>query len=113
MPTKDDTIRTLARIHFDVEPEMEKIYVLRGRAETEAQAAEPVNLLEVNRATIPAGIMPLRFRAYPDQGIHHPSVIVEITPDEFEQIVRNELALPDGWRVCEEIPDARSEPVPA
>ena len=34
----------------------------------------------------------------------HSSVIVEVTPDEFERIQSQELKLPDGWTIDEEYP---------
>jgi hypothetical protein len=34
----------------------------------------------------------------------YPSVIVEVTPDEFEMIQRKELPLPEGWMVGKFLP---------
>ncbi len=38
------------------------------------------------------------------------SVIVEVTPDEFERIKLQELKLPDGWSIDEEYPKGDSLP---
>ena len=66
---------------------------------------ERIILLEVNSNTVPAGIMPLHFSPVPSAGIHyHPSVIMEVTPDEFEKIQTGELKLPNNWTMGEEIP---------
>ena len=41
--------------------------------------------------------MPLGFGPTPEAGIRFPSVIIEVTPDEFEKIEAKELPLPSGW----------------
>ena len=64
----------------------------------------PIKLLEVNADTAPSGVMPLHFGPAPAGGIPYPSVIVEVTPDEFERIRAHELKLPDGWTIGEEYP---------
>ena len=48
--------------------------------------------------------MPLHFRPVPGSGIPYSSVIVEITPDEFDRIRLQELKLPDGWTIDDEYP---------
>ena len=48
--------------------------------------------------------MPLYFGPVPSSGIPYASVIVEVTPDEFERIRVQELKLPDGWTIGEEYP---------
>lgn len=58
---------------------------------------EPIKLLEVNENTVPAGVMPLHFGPAPAIGITFPSVIVEVTPDEYKKIQSQELKLPKGW----------------
>lgn len=55
---------------------------------------EPIKLLEVNRATVPAGIMPVYFgqtKEYP------PVVIIEVTEEEYRAVADGSLPLPDGW----------------
>jgi hypothetical protein len=53
--------------------------------------------------------MPLQFGPAPASGLHYPSVIVEVTPDEYSRIQSGELKLPDGWTLGEEIPKPRPE----
>ena len=87
-----------------------RIFRLRDKPGIESLST-PIKLLEINIDTAPSGIMPLRFRPVPGSGIPYPSVIVEVTPDEFERIQLQELKLPDGWTIDEEYPrssDARS-----
>lgn len=76
---------------------MKQIIRLKASAEAEARPDEPIKLLEVNEDTVPSGIQPLHFGASAASGITYPSVIVEVTPDEFKQIEAGMLILPDGW----------------
>lgn len=104
MPTKDEEAVELARKHYEFETGLTKIFRLKGAPEAEYRSGEPIKLLEVNENTVPSGILPLRFGPAPHVGLHHPSIIVEVTPDEFRMIQRRELALPHGWEVGELIP---------
>jgi hypothetical protein len=55
---------------------------------------EPIKLLEVSRATVPAGVMPVYFgvtKEYP------PVLIVEVTEEEYRAVQDGSLSLPEGW----------------
>lgn len=99
-----DAARKLATAHYEVEPGLTRVIRFTGSAEVEVRSAEPIKLLEINEATIPSGVMPLHFGPAPASGVPFPSVIVEVTPGEFEQIQRHELKLPPGWEKAEELP---------
>jgi hypothetical protein len=104
MPNKDQESLKLATAHYDVEPGMLQIFRLRSEPATESQQEEPIKLLEVNEDTIAAGVMPLGFGPLPEYGINFPSVIVEVTPAEYEQIRQKSLPLPLNWSVGELLP---------
>jgi hypothetical protein len=104
MADKDEEARKLAEAHYEVEVGITQIFRITGSAEAEVLPNEPIKLLEVNENTIPVGIMPLGFSPAPRYGIHYPSVIVEVTPDEYEKIQSKELALPQGWTVSALVP---------
>jgi hypothetical protein len=101
---KDEVAKKLAHKHYDIEPGITRIFKLRDRPELEVLSNTPIKLLEVNVDTAPSGIMPLYFGPVPNSGIPYPSVIVEVTPEEFERIKVHELKLPDGWTIDEEYP---------
>lgn len=103
-PTKDEVARELARKHYEAETGLTHVIRIGVSADVEFQPNEPIKLLEVNKYTIPSGIMPLQFGPSPASGIPFRSVIVEVTPDEYERIQKSELSLPDGWMLGEEIP---------
>ncbi len=81
-----------------------QIFRLIGRAAAELRPEEPIDLPEANENTVPTGTIPLKFGPAPAQGIHHASVIIELTPDEFQKIQCNEIHLPDGWIIRELVP---------
>jgi hypothetical protein len=108
-PTRDEAARDLAKKHFQVEAGLTHVIRIGGSAEVEFRPNEPIKLLEVNENTVPSGIMPLQFGPSPASGIHYSSVIVEVTPDEYEKIQTGELGLPEGWTLGEEIPKTNQE----
>jgi hypothetical protein len=102
--------RELARKHYDVEAGLVRIFRLSGPDDAELTPAEPIKLLEVIEGTFPSGARPLQFGPAPASGIPFPSVIVEVTPEEFVKIQSQELKLPRGWRLAEELPRPVEEP---
>src|SRR5579862_8486261 len=103
MDEREEAANRLAQRHYHLEPAITEIRTINSGAINGA-VAEPIQLLEVNANTIASGIMPLRFDAVPASGIPFASVIVEVTPEEYEQIKRNELKLPDGWSLGPVLP---------
>lgn len=97
MQDKDAAAQSLAEAHFRIEPGILQIFKLRESPEREKLETTPIKLLEVNANTSSSGILPLYFG--PARGVPYPSVIVEITPEEFNLIGQQQLSLPDGWTV--------------
>ncbi len=95
--------QTLASLHFRIEPGIQRIFVLQEKPEVEELPQTPIKLLEVSAETPASGVMPLRFGAVPARGIPFPSIIVEITPSEFDDIQTDALKLPEGWTIGEEL----------
>jgi hypothetical protein len=111
LTSKDEAVRELARLHYQVEDGLTHIVRLTGTVDKEVNPAEPIKLLEVNAATVPSGVLPPHFGPAPASGIPFASVIVEVTLDEFEQIKADRLRLPAGWSLGEEIPKPTASPV--
>src|SRR5262245_7186482 len=78
---KAEVARELAKKHYAVESGITQIFTVWSEPQCEASRGEPVKLLELNRDTIPSGVMPLGFDAAPTSGIPFPSVIIEVTPE--------------------------------
>lgn len=96
MPDKDDIARILAIAHQNLEATITTI--VRLVSTDEEAESEPIKLLEVNSATSPSGIWPVAFSADPPE-IPYATVVVEVTPKEYEEIRRGQMELPEGWRL--------------
>lgn len=106
MSSRDDQAAELAQKHYEIEPGIEQIYRITQSAEVELSPTAPVILLEGNSNTVPSGVTPIFFGPDPASGIAYPTVIVEVTPEEFQKIQTRELALPQGWKLAGPIPRA-------
>jgi hypothetical protein len=104
MDSKDTVARRLAQAHFTLEPGLRLVRRLVAASQVEDDPREPVKLLEVNDNTTSDGILPVYFGPHTASGIHYPSVIVEITPEEYERLRVQDASLPNGWRLGPEIP---------
>jgi len=94
MPSKDNVAKELVEAHFNVEPHL--VVVWRLVSANEASATEPIKLLEVNVATVATGsVTPFAFS--PTQDVPFPTVVAEVTPEEFEAVKKDPSKLPAGW----------------
>ena len=101
MIDRDLVAKFLADAHRDVENTITRI--VRIVATTgESESSQPIKLLEVNEATTPSGIWPIAFTPDPPR-VPYGSVVVEVTPGEYQDIVNGRLKLPDGWVLGDEL----------
>lgn len=92
----------LARNHCEVEPNLTCAFLIESTNEDDPN--EPIKLLEVVEGTIERGIEPVAFTADPDRGLDYPSMIVEVSPGEYERIRLGGLDLGRlGWKLGEEL----------
>ena len=101
---KDQEALRLAEAHYQIEDGIREIYRFKSVVEREIAIEEPIKLLEVNENTIASGIMPIHFGPAPAQDIHYSTVVVEVTPEEYQQIRAKQLKLPAGWETQELLP---------
>src|SRR5215210_711372 len=101
MLTKDETARLLANAHFQLDEGVTHIF--RVVEPDEGNPLRPVKLLEVNPMTPEVGISPVGMSADPARGVFHPSVVIEVSPREFDRLQLGELTLPHGWRLGDEL----------
>ena len=94
VPDKDKAARALAEAHRLDFPEIRRIVRVIGTDESSVH--EPVKLLEVNPETSPSGIVPITFGPLPPK-YPYPSILIEVTEEEYKRICSGELVLPDGW----------------
>jgi len=95
---RDSVAKLLAESHFRVDPAIRRIVrLVLSDAEQESRQDEPIKLLEVNEDTIATGVQPVYFSAHAPSGIDYPSIIVEVRPEEYQEIEEGTLRLPNGW----------------
>jgi hypothetical protein len=100
MITKNKAADAIARKHSSFDEDL--IQVCRiAKAVGEDSPDEPVKLLEVNASTVPVGVVPVYFG--PSSENPFPTIIVEITPTEYQQLLAKQLSLPDDWRLGESL----------
>jgi hypothetical protein len=102
--SKDAVAMRLAQAHYAIEPGIVRIVRLLADADQEADPREPVKLLEVNHHTTPDGVRPIYFGPRAGNGVPYSSVIVEVTPEEFDGICKDPSRLPNNWRLGGELP---------
>lgn len=91
---KDKAARELAEWHFSVEPDLKR--VIRIVADDEDAPGEPIKFLEINAVTVATGsVEAFGFAASPS--VPFPTMVAEVTPEEYERVERNEIKLPAGW----------------
>jgi hypothetical protein len=103
MPTKHEIALRLAEAHSNLAPGIVKVFSIHEAPEQEQLDSTPIKLVEINTNTSPSGISPIQFGPNPLFDVPYPSVIVEITPSEFELLHLNELRLPSGWVIDEQL----------
>jgi hypothetical protein len=94
-PDKNTVARSLAEAHRLDFPAIRRI--VRVVVADESSAYEPVKLLEVNPETSPSGIVPVVFGPLPPK-YPYPSVVIEVTEEEYQRICSGDLLLPEGWK---------------
>ncbi len=100
--TRKQTAEALAKAHYSVEPNLLRVVVLEPVDETNETA--PIALLEVVDGTIERGIEPVSFAADPARGVDYPSMIVEVSPREYEDIRNQTLDMRcHGWKLGQEV----------
>jgi hypothetical protein len=102
--SREAVAERLAQAHYAVDPDIELITRLESPGSVEAEAREPIKLLEVTPITTPSGIIPVFFGPQPASGIPFPCVIIEVTPEEFSAIAEDPSKLPNGWRLGKRFP---------
>ena len=96
--SKLETAKHLAKEHFKVEPELKKVFLVEPLKEDDPR--EPIKLLEVVEGAIERGVEPIAFPSDFGSGVPFPSVIIELSPREFEEFKRNKLYFGnESWRL--------------
>jgi hypothetical protein len=59
-----------------------------------------IRLLEINPDTFATGVVQ-SFYFPPSDEIPYPLVLAEVTPDEWQKVLLDEIPLPEGWSITQ------------
>ncbi len=93
MKTVHEVAKELAKAHIADDPQTTQVYFVDG-------ISDEVRLVEVTGSLVsggPAEVLPFRFQAQPDQGVPYPSVVVLLSPSDWEAVEKGSVKLPPGW----------------
>lgn len=87
-----ETARKLAKAHKENDPDLKSVYLAKDPKEIE------VRLIEVTASVATTGeVLPCSYRPDPKEGIPLPSVVILLSPAEWEQYDSGKMKLPEGW----------------
>lgn len=90
MKPVDEVAKELADAHLKEDPDTREIFLAHHDAE--------VRLVEVSGSLAPSGeVLPFRFAPSPDHGVPYASVVVLLSPADWERVRSGELSLPPDW----------------
>ncbi len=91
MDSLQDSAIHLANAHREADPSTTEIFLAPDPEGRE------IRLVEISHEMAPTReIIPIRFKSDPEDGIHYPSTIIVLSPEEWEECRTGSLALPWG-----------------
>lgn len=94
MLTREKAARELVDWHYTIDPQMTQ--AIRLLSVNEDDPKEPLKFLEASPDTIASGVV-TTFTFGPADDFPYSMRLANITPEEMEQVLRNEIPLPEGW----------------
>lgn len=92
MRSLETVAREVAAAHCEQDPDTTAVYLVPDPAGAE------IRLVEVSRALGTVGeILPYRFKPTPERGVPYATVIILLSPADWEQLQQGQLELPQGW----------------
>lgn len=96
MLTKEEAVQEMVEWHYKIDPKM--LEVIRFLSPNEEDPTEPMNFLEVVPDT-PASGSVMTFLFGGTEELPYSMRIATITPEEMEQVRRQEIPLPGWWNL--------------
>jgi len=85
-----DIAKKLAECHRRADPSTSDIFLSPSQIE--------IRLIEVSKEVPNSNeVFPISFGAAPEDGIPYPSVVILLSPEEWESVRTGLLALPESW----------------
>jgi hypothetical protein len=88
----EGVVEKIVHEHFEVEESLEKVIWFR------TDATQEINLLEINSRTPATGDV-LSFYFPPSDEVPYDLHLAEVTPEEWQKVLQNEIPLPEGWNL--------------
>jgi len=88
----EGVVEKIAREHFEVEASLEKVIWFKP------DETQEINLLEINTLTPATGDV-LSFYFPPSDEVPYDLYLAEVTPEEWQKVLQNEIPLPAGWNL--------------
>jgi hypothetical protein len=93
MKTVPQLAEELAKAHVEDDPKTTDVYYVEGVNHDDVRLVEVSSSLD---NTGPGEVLPFRFQAQPEKGVPHASVVVLLSPSEWEAVRKDELRLHPG-----------------
>jgi hypothetical protein len=88
-----------AEAHSKIDPDVRQVYLLESSDTEEDCLDEPIKLLEVVDGAFEAGVEPIGFPPNAGRGVDYWTMIVEVSPREFEAFGKTIRFQNKVWRV--------------
>ena len=85
-------VEKLISEHFELDESLEKVIWFKP------ETTPKIRLLEINPETPSTGDV-LSFYFPPSNEVPYPLILAEVTPEEWQKILRNEIDLPEEWNL--------------
>ncbi len=86
----EKAVKFLVQDNFEAEDGLERIIWLRQGA------GDKIRLIEVNRNGFPAGRIEAFYFA-PSEEVPFKTYLADVTPEEWQRILSDQIPLPEGW----------------
>jgi hypothetical protein len=88
----ESVVEKLIHEHFELDESLEEVIWFKS------DVTPKIRLLEINPDTFATGVVQ-SFSFPPSDEVPYPLVIAEVTPEEWQKVLRKEISLPEGWRL--------------
>ncbi len=86
----ESIVEKLIHEHFELDENLEKVMWINPEKTSE------IRLIQITADTFPTGDV-LSFYFPPSKEVPYPLLIAQVTPEEWQQVLRDEIPLPEEW----------------
>jgi hypothetical protein len=86
----ENVVEKLIQEHFELDESLEKVIWINP------DTAPEIRLIQITADTLPTGDV-LSFYFAPSAEIPYPMFIAQVTPKEWQQVLQDEIPLPEEW----------------